>query len=146
MEIKVLGQKLKVEIILICLLLGYILGGHLLCSCSRISLKEGLAMISGSVLDYSIGNGVRTSWENPPEKKTVFDSLDWYKSLEGNTAPKPADIIASGKLDILANNTFDPKCCPSTYTSSKGCACVSPEQMTYLNERGGNRTFLADQV
>lgn len=35
---------------------------------------------------------------------------------------------------------FKPECCPSTYSSSMGCACMCPEQLKYLNSRGGNRT------
>lgn len=40
---------------------------------------------------------------------------------------------------------FKPECCGnpagSSYSNSMGCACICPEQWTYLNSRGGNRTF-----
>ena len=39
------------------------------------------------------------------------------------------------------NIEFKPDCCPSTYSSSQGCACLCPQQINYLNSRGGNRTF-----
>ena len=39
------------------------------------------------------------------------------------------------------NIDFKPECCPSTYSSSQGCACLCPQQINYLNSRGGNRTF-----
>ena len=35
---------------------------------------------------------------------------------------------------------FKPDCCPSTYSSSMGCACMCPQQLSYLNSRGGNRS------
>ena len=38
------------------------------------------------------------------------------------------------------NIEFKPDCCPSTYSSSQGCACLCPQQINYLNSRGGNRT------
>ena len=41
MEIKIFGQTLRVEIVIACVIVGYILGGYLLCSCSRITIKEG---------------------------------------------------------------------------------------------------------
>ena len=138
MEINILGQKVKVEMILFGLVLGYILGAHLVCSCSKISAKEGLQMI-GSAMDYNMGDGVSSSWLNKPANGGQQGGI--YKSLEGNTAPNPSETVNSGKMDILAENKYDPKCCPSTYSNSQGCACVSPEQMKYLSNRGGNRTF-----
>jgi hypothetical protein len=137
MEVTILGQKVRVEIILISVILGYILGGHLLCSCARITAKEGLQML-GSAVDYNMGEGVSSSWLNAQHAQ---DKKGGYNKLEGNVAPNPSELINSGKLDILAQNKFDPKCCPATYTSSTGCACISPEQMKYLSTRGGNRTF-----
>lgn len=138
MEITILGQKVRVEIILICVILGYILGGHLLCSCAKISAKEGLQML-GSAVDYNMGEGVSSSWLNAQQGQDKKGGA--YNKLEGNVAPNPSELINSGKLDILSQNKFDPKCCPATYSSSTGCACVSPEQMKYLSTRGGNRTF-----
>lgn len=47
--------------------------------------------------------------------------------------------INPGKF-FFDNIEFKPDCCPSTYYSSQGCACLSPQQINYLNSRGGNRT------
>lgn len=142
MEINIFGQKVKVEMILFGVVLGYILGAHLLCSCSKISAREGLQML-GTAIDYNMGEGVSTSWLNKPTAGTQQGGAGGgiYKSLEGNIAPNPSETITSGKMDILAENKYDPKCCPSTYSNSQGCACISPEQMKYLSNRGGNRTF-----
>lgn len=139
MEIQLFGQKLRVEVIILSVVLGYIIGGHLLCSCSKVSLKEGLALL-GAPVSYHMGDGVYGSWENKPELKYNGPN-DWYKSLEGNTAPEPSKWVESGRLEFLADNKFDPKCCPSFYSGDMGCPCISPEQMKYLNSRGGNRTF-----
>lgn len=143
MEIVVFGQKLRIEVIIICVILGYILGAHLLCSCSKITVKEGLSMLKSAPLDYRMGSDIPNSWENKPEMRYNGPN-DWYKSLENNVAPDPRQMIASGHMSMLSDNTFDPKCCPSTYTSSMGCACLSPEQTKYLSERGGNRTFATE--
>ena len=48
--------------------------------------------------------------------------------------------LPEGELVIFAQNKFKPECCPSPYSSSTGCACITPEQYNYLNTRGGNRT------
>jgi len=42
-------------------------------------------------------------------------------------------------LDMLKDQTFRPDCCPSTYSTSSGCACLSNDQLTFLSDRGGNR-------
>lgn len=138
MEITILGQKTSVEMILFAVVLGYILGAHLLCSCAKISAKEGLQML-GSAVDYNMGEGVQSSWLNKPSSQNQQGG--YYKSLEGNVAPNPSEVISSGKMSILSENKYDPKCCPSSYSTGDGCACISPEQMKYLSNRGGNRTF-----
>ena len=143
MEIVIFGQKLRVEVIIICVILGYILGAHLLCSCAKITVKEGLTMLKGASVDYRMGADIQSSWENKSDLKYNGPN-DWFKSLENNVAPDPRKTTAAGQLDVLADNVFDPKCCPSFYSSSMGCACLSPEQAKYLSERGGNRTFATE--
>lgn len=46
--------------------------------------------------------------------------------------------LPENQLDMLASTTFKPDCCPSVYSNSKGCACISKEQHMFLSERGGN--------
>ena len=49
----------------------------------------------------------------------------------------------NSQLFFLANNAFKPECCtpasPLAYSASTGCACVTKEQIDYINKRGGNR-------
>ena len=100
-------------------------------------MREGFSVgsaIVGSALDYSMGNGVKGSWENkvqyvPPSQ-----------SLESNTQALSLPL-KNNQLDIFANNRHAPECCPATYSGSTGCVCATPEQMSYLNQRGGNRTL-----
>ena len=39
---------------------------------------------------------------------------------------------------IFDDTPFKPQCCPTTYSNSMGCACMTMPQYTYLIERGGN--------
>ena len=41
-------------------------------------------------------------------------------------------------IDPLFDAVFKPECCPNTYTSSMGCACMTVGQYDYLRNRGGN--------
>jgi hypothetical protein len=101
----------------------------------------------GTALDYKMGDGVKRSWENKdmPENaklEAVNDGANIYSSLEKNEGdPLP---LPEGELLIFDNNKFSPECCPSTYSNADGCLCASPEQMKYLNERGGNRTLVGE--
>ena len=147
MEIKIFGQNLRIEIIIACVIVGYILGGYLLCSCAKITIKEGFSMLTSAPISYQMGADIPQSWEHSPpslEGIRTTNPNQWYNNLEGNNAPEPNKFIESGSLDILADNSFKPSCCPSLYSSSSGCACISPEQMKYMNQHGGNRTFATE--
>ena len=117
--------------------------------------KAGIAGIGtaidykmGSAIDYKMGDGVKTSWEN---KDTIKNHLDTdainendniYSHLEKNeSGPIP---LPDNELLFLNENKFSPDCCPSDYSNSEGCLCAAPEQMKYLNERGGNRTLAGE--
>ncbi len=101
----------------------------------------------GSALDYKMGDGVKRSWENADvaanaKPSTVNDEINIYSSLEKNEGvPVP---LPEGELLVFDNNKFSPECCPSSYSNSDGCVCASPEQMKYINERGGNRTLVGE--
>jgi hypothetical protein len=64
------------------------------------------------------------------------DHLNSYQYNSGSTVPLP-----EGQLFFFKDTKFDSSCCPSTYTSSKGCACMSKKQFQYLTMRGGNNTI-----
>lgn len=114
-------------------------------------LKEGfnagLAGVSAA-LDYRMGDGVKRSWENADviqdhkNPAAVNDAANMYSDLEqneGGPIPLPED-----ELLFFDSNKFTPECCPSPYSNANGCLCASPEQMRYLNERGGNRTLTSE--
>ena len=139
MELKIFGMSCRLEIIVISMIVGLILGGHLLCSCSRIGLQEGMAVMGASV-DYVVGSDVANSWTN--KANTYAASMGYdnakgkYSQNKGTSVPLP-----EGQLYMFADTEFKPECCPSTYTSSTGCACITQEQINYINERGGNCTI-----
>ena len=102
----------------------------------------------GSAIDYKMGDGVKRSWENSDtinehkNPKALNDSANIYSDLEKNEGgPIP---LPEGELIFFDTNKFTPECCPSTYSTGDGCLCASPEQMKYLNERGGNRTLTGE--
>jgi hypothetical protein len=139
MELKVFGIECRLEVILISLIVGAILGGHLLCSCCRIGLQEGMSMI-GAPIDWQMGEDQTNNWQNKANQYSqnmgYSESKSKYSQYSGTPTPLP-----EGQMFMFADNKFKPECCPSTYSSSTGCACITQEQVDYINQRGGNRTM-----
>jgi hypothetical protein len=52
--------------------------------------------------------------------------------------PRQPIPLPEGELSLFATTPFKPECCPNTYSSSEGCACMTTEQYGYLKNRGGN--------
>jgi len=130
-----MGFKMRLELIILCMLIGGFIATNLFCSCMG-GVKETFALL-GSELDYQMGNGVKSSWEKQVSSADYADDL--YQSMEDNTGG--AVPLPDSELIMFNSNKFDPDCCPSVYSNSSGCVCATPEQMKYLNQRGGNRTL-----
>jgi len=142
MEITVFGIKINLITLVVSLLVGLLIGATTLCSCIIISnhKKEGFSLM-GAPLNYKIGEGVPgDTWTNThsPDKNA---EKNMYASLANNVSgPVP---LSDDQLFLFAGNKFTPECCykPNQYSTSSGCACISVEQMKYLNSRGGNNNL-----
>jgi len=94
---------------------------------TNISPADNLAVssIKSELLGATVETGLVGAEYKPPAG---------YKALQ-----LPAD-----KMDVIATTSFKPDCCPSVYSSSAGCACLSDEQRTFFAERGGNNYPIAE--
>ncbi len=123
---KVLGMDVRLEVCILCIIVGIFIGSNLFCSCVT---EEGF-QAAGSVIDYTMGKDV------PGEKfpqKAVYNPSNSYEKVQ---TPLP-----EGQLFFYANNHFKPECCKfSTVSGSGGCACETTEQVNYLKNRGGNKS------
>ena len=139
MDLKIFGYSCRLEIIIVCLVVGFVLGSHLFCSCSRIGMKEGMEVM-GAAINWTMGEDVVNSWTNKADKYShdmgYSTTQSKWAQYKGTPVPLP-----EGEMFMFANNEFKPECCPSTYSSSTGCACITQEQIDYINQRGGNRTL-----
>jgi hypothetical protein len=52
--------------------------------------------------------------------------------------PQQPIPLREGELDMFATTQFKPECCPNSFSSSEGCACMTNQQLKYLHGRGGN--------
>jgi hypothetical protein len=62
--------------------------------------------------------------------------LDNYQYNSGPQIPLP-----EGEMFFFKDTKFSSQCCPGTYSSSLGCACLSKPQVNYLTTRAGNHTI-----
>lgn len=76
----------------------------------------------------------------------VVISISIYKTQESNKVivEKMTNMLIKNQkmpeqLDILTYSDFKPECCPSTYSSSKGCLCNNYDEKLAIETRGGNR-------
>ena len=74
MQLELFGIKMRLEVVVLSLGVGALLGCHLLCACSKVSATEGMSVL-GAALDYSMGNGVSNSYENKEQAKGP--SVEW---------------------------------------------------------------------
>tara|TARA_B100001063_G_C16775666_1_gene565049 strand:- start:3056 stop:3463 length:408 start_codon:yes stop_codon:yes gene_type:complete len=131
---KLFGYKIKVELVLFIVLLYFVLSGHTICSCSKISGMEAFQTLSSSLVgtdvNYRMGEGVKGSWEN----KKLHDYPDEETNIGGS-------VSVNDSMFLLNKNKGHPDNCPSTYSSSTGCLGLTTEQNDFLNKRGGNRLY-----
>lgn len=128
MEIKVLGFKARVEVIVISVVIGMLLCSHLICGCAT---QEGMD-VAGAAIGYKMNNGVHNDKYNPKVN---------MPEVAGGDKLSPVVPLPEGQLFMWANNEFSGKCCENSNVSGgNGCACITQEQACYLNSRGGNRT------
>lgn len=91
-----------------------------------------------SPFDLNSDDSINTSSWNAPDMtvvpgKPLSDGVKQFLAREPQPVPLP-----EGEMLMFANTPFKPECCPSTYSTSTGCACLTGKQYNYLVQRGGN--------
>lgn len=156
MNISIGSFKIRLEVLVLFALLVWILWGHLLCSCSRIGLMEGLDIMDKVAKKKEGMSNINMYSTTPmPYKLGDYSTVDTSSWSQPNLVVKPgedpdAGVKAiwdrpeqpiprpEGELDFFATTPFKPECCPSTYSNSMGCACIDVKSYNYLHSRGGN--------
>lgn len=135
----------RIEILLLIGIVLLILFGNTLGSCFRYTGKEGFTMGYGD-LDARSEAPYSLTDDKPTDATTWFTPNLTYRKGQAPSASAKAILnrktgklpLPEGELLMFANTEFKPDCCPSTYSNSMGCACMSVDQYTYLTNRGGN--------
>lgn len=136
-----LPKTIRLELVVLFVVISFVAGCYLLCACSRKPVVEGFKQAMGAGIDYMMCEGVPgDSWGCDKQKqhhkgnaKPVKEEMNYSTGERGST-----DIE---NMLIFSKNEFKPECCPSEISSYDGCACITKDQIQFINERGGNRTM-----
>jgi len=146
MDFVLFGYKLNLELLILIGVLYIILAGNTFCSCCSLSSqREGFV---GANTNYGQSSSFSVSNYKPPNVSswfpgnlTIQPGKPVSKAVQ-NIVNRPAQPVPlpKGELLLFANTQFKPECCPNTFSTSTGCACMTPAQYNYLGQRGGNNT------
>jgi hypothetical protein len=73
-------------------------------------------------------NGMPVTWEKTGLNNEKYANESQFKKF----------VPEFDHYDFLAQSKFDKKCCPSFYSNSMGCACLTKNQNMQLLSRGDN--------
>lgn len=104
--------------------------------------KEGFKNISTG---FSFADSKANTYYKDPSTwtstNTVYSSGSAIPNSDINSIssrpPQPIPL-PEGELDLFAKTQFKPECCPNTYSTGSGCACMTIDQYKYLKNRGSN--------
>lgn len=89
---------------------------------------------------YSLNNDQpvdTSSWS--AQNMTVTPGQPLSAGVKQFLAREPQPVpLPEGEMLMFANTQFKPECCPNTYSTSTGCACMTGDQYNWLVLRGGN--------
>jgi hypothetical protein len=95
-------------------------------------------MFTESYNNLLSSNSVQHYYDNITELSKVFKHPELNLKSYNDVQIDPAKVF-------LQDNKFLPECClyNTDYSTSKGCACISPEQQNYLLARGTNKALIS---
>lgn len=145
MNYKVFGIEFNLLNVVVCITLGFLICFMIGCDC--VDIKKAKEAFQNMKI-CKCGNVPC----NCHDKTDIHSMLKPLHTISGSKQfahskqehkMMPASV-ESEKLFYLRDDTFKPECCPSTYSNSLGCACLSEKQYNFLNSRGGNRTHATE--
>lgn len=148
MQISIFGYKLDLEILILIGILYLILVGHTVCGCCNMPrIKKVVENFVGA----NTNNGMSMEFKDY-NVQAQTDISKWGRpSLVVKPGEKPDAAVQAildrpeqpvplpeGQMLMFATTPFKPECCPTAYSNSSGCACVTSGQYNYLQMRGSN--------
>ena len=140
MSLNLFGFKISIDFFILIGIIYLILACHTFCGCCNVEGFVGANTNYGQSSPFSLtkksvpntsswGNGSLVVTPGKPLSKSVKNILN---------RPKQPVPLPKGEMLMFANTPFKPECCPTAYSTSTGCACLTSDQYNYLITRGGN--------
>ena len=118
-------------------------------------INQGIGKYSNIELRYPYENNWRNSTQNKPLLKSpIYTGQGTPFPLKSSNSMQPVYPVMGPRVDgqadspqmlsMLAFNQAKPECCPSTFSTSTGCVCLTNKQSDWLALRGGNNGFNSD--
>jgi hypothetical protein len=100
--------------------------------------------VLGSYDNIRFDTGCSESWKKPPCNPPLKSNYMFLP--QGTPLPLKNEMIYSelpkDSMYMFANSYASPDCCPSTYSTDRGCVCTTEFQDKYLGEqRGLNKSY-----
>jgi len=100
--------------------------------------------VMGSYDNLRLKNPGIDSWRHPPSNPPIKSNKLWVP--QGTPLPLKNEMIYSDipedSMFMFARSYSSPECCPSTFSTDRGCVCTTPEQRKYVGQnRGNNKTY-----
>ena len=94
----------------------------------------------GESSQFDLSNDMPINTSNwSAQNMTVVPGQPLSEGVKKFLAREPQPVpLPEGELLLFANTPFKPECCPNTFSTSTGCACMTGPQYNYLVTRGGN--------
>jgi hypothetical protein len=118
-------------------------------------IGQGIGEYSNIELRYPYQNNWRNSTQNIPLLKSpIYTGQGTPFPLKSSDSMQPVYPKMGASVDgqpdspqmlsMLSFNQARPECCPSTFSTSTGCVCLTSKQSDWLSLRGGNNGFNSD--
>jgi hypothetical protein len=119
------------------------------------SINQGIGKYSNIELRYPYQNNWRNNSQNMALlKQPIYAPQGTPFPLKSSDSMQPVYPTMGPRIDgepdspqmlsMLAFNQAKPECCPSTFSTSTGCVCLTSKQSDWLSLRGGNNGFNSD--
>jgi hypothetical protein len=98
---------------------------------------DGLVLGASPKPDYALLGADKVAYHSPVGDAYALNPdpamSEKYPSVDGSEE-------GAKHMFMFAYNKSSPECCPSTFSSSRGCVCMSEAQRAFINKRGSNKT------
>ena len=100
--------------------------------------------VFGSYDNLLLDTSCKEKWKKPPCNPPNKSSLMFLP--QGTPLPLKNEMIyqelPKDSMFIFAQSISSPDCCPSTFSTDRGCVCTTAMQRKYVGEmRGKNKTY-----